>query len=107
MNRGLGAFAPVLAFSFALISGLPARAEVSEITVAQQYGVSFIPLMLFMGVLFGFFWGVLMALAFLIWLIVGEGLQLGQGGHVDAPAAFRGPSGRPASVGVSSCARCP
>jgi NitT/TauT family transport system substrate-binding protein len=46
MNRGLGAFAPVLALSFALISGSPARAEVSEITVAQQYGVSFIPLML-------------------------------------------------------------
>jgi NitT/TauT family transport system substrate-binding protein len=35
-----------LALSFALVSGLPARAEVSEITVAQQYGVSFIPLML-------------------------------------------------------------
>ena len=46
MNRGLGAFAPLLAFSFALASGWPARAEVSEITVAQQYGVSFIPLML-------------------------------------------------------------
>src|SRR5664279_1174870 len=46
MNRGLGAFAPLLAFSFALVSGLPARAEVSEITVAQQYGDSFIPLML-------------------------------------------------------------
>jgi NitT/TauT family transport system substrate-binding protein len=48
MNRGLRAFVPVFAFSVALVSSLsaPARAEVSEITVAQQYGVSFIPLML-------------------------------------------------------------
>jgi NitT/TauT family transport system substrate-binding protein len=44
MNRAICAAA--LAFSF--LSGLTAtvRAEVSEITVAQQYGVSFIPLML-------------------------------------------------------------
>ena len=45
MKRGVGAFAPVLVLSFALLSGPSARAEVSEITVAQQYGVSFLPLM--------------------------------------------------------------
>jgi NitT/TauT family transport system substrate-binding protein len=47
MNRGVGAFAPVLALSLAVVFGpvAPARAEVSELTVAQQYGVSFIPLM--------------------------------------------------------------
>jgi NitT/TauT family transport system substrate-binding protein len=37
----------VFALSFALLGALPpaTRAEVSEITVAQQYGVSFLPLM--------------------------------------------------------------
>jgi hypothetical protein len=37
----------VSALSFALLGALPpaARAEVSEIIVAQQYGVSFLPLM--------------------------------------------------------------
>jgi membrane associated rhomboid family serine protease len=40
----------------------------------------FIPLTLLMGVFFGFFWGLFMALAFLIWLVLGEGLWLGHGG---------------------------
>ncbi len=48
MNYGLGVYAPALAISLALATGSarPARAEVNEIVVAQQYGVSFIPLML-------------------------------------------------------------
>jgi len=45
MNRGFGACAPLLALTLSLVIGAPARAEVSELTVAQQYGVSFIPLM--------------------------------------------------------------
>ena len=45
MNRGFGACAPLLALTLSLVIGTPARAEVSELTVAQQYGVSFIPLM--------------------------------------------------------------
>jgi hypothetical protein len=40
----------------------------------------FIPSMLFMGGFFGFFFGLFMELAFLIWLILGEGLWLGHGG---------------------------
>jgi NitT/TauT family transport system substrate-binding protein len=32
--------------AFALLMSLPARAEVAEVTIAQQYGVSFLPLML-------------------------------------------------------------
>jgi NitT/TauT family transport system substrate-binding protein len=37
--------ARAVAFLLALVGALPARAEVGEITVAQQYGVSFLPLM--------------------------------------------------------------
>ncbi len=36
----------VLVASFALLSGAMARAEMSEIKVAQQYGISYLPLML-------------------------------------------------------------
>ena len=35
----------IAACVFALAVAAPARAEVSEVTIAQQYGVSFLPLM--------------------------------------------------------------
>src|ERR671929_129273 len=37
---------PLLLLALALAASPPARAEVAEITVAQQFGVSFLPLML-------------------------------------------------------------
>lgn len=45
MKRSLHCIAAATAFA-ALVAGAPARAELAEINVAQQYGISYLPLMI-------------------------------------------------------------